>query len=170
MRFTRGLYSSLVDKNYFEIAYSLKRQFGQDGIYKDINLYNFADNHDVNRVASSLVNPFHLYPLYCLLFCMPGVPSIYYGSEWGLEGWRTQNDDHLLRPALDLNLLRKESPHPDLPGVLARLASIRLDIPALRYGDYQELFVSSRTVCLLSQHGSRDGDHFTECRCTGFCL
>ena len=139
----KGLYSSLVDKNYFEIAYSLKRQFGQDGIYKGLNLYNFADNHDVDRVASSLTNPSHLYPLYCLLFSMPGVPSIYYGSEWGLEGKRTQNDDRPLRPSLNLNQLLDQSPQPDLPGVLGRLASIRLDTPALRFGDYRELFVAS---------------------------
>ena len=85
----KGLYSSHLDKNYFEIAYTLKRQFGEDGLYRDLPLYVFADNHDVNRVASRLKNPAHLYPLYCLLFTMPGVPSIYYGSEWGIEGERT---------------------------------------------------------------------------------
>ncbi len=138
----KGLYSSLVDKNYFEIAYSLKRQFGPEGLYRGLKLYNFADNHDVDRVASSLKNPKHLYPLYCLLFTMPGVPSIYYGSEWGLEGSRTPKDDHALRPALDLDLLRSDSPQPDLPAVITRLARIRLDTPALRYGDYNELFVA----------------------------
>ena len=53
----KGLYSSLVERNYFEIAYALNRQFGPDGIYRGLPLYNFADNHDVNRVASSLRNP-----------------------------------------------------------------------------------------------------------------
>ncbi len=99
----KGLYSSLVDKNYFEIAYSLKRQFGKGGMYRNLTLYNFADNHDVDRVASSLKNQQHLYPLYCLMFTMPGIPSIYYGSEWGLEGSRTPSDDRPLRPTLDLN-------------------------------------------------------------------
>ena len=80
----KGLYSSHVDRNYFEIAYALNRQFGDGGLYCDIPLYNFADNHDVNRVASNLTNPAQLHTLYCLLFTMPGVPSIYYGSEWGL--------------------------------------------------------------------------------------
>jgi glycosidase len=139
----KGLYSSLADKNYFEIAYSLKRQFGQGGMYRDLALYNFADNHDVNRVASSLKNPQHLYPLYCLLFTMPGIPSIYYGSEWGLEGTRTQADDRALRPALSLDQLRGASPQPNLPAVLARLASIRLNTSALRHGDYKEVFVAS---------------------------
>jgi glycosidase len=139
----KGLYSSLADKNYFEIAYSLKRQFGQGGMYRNLTLYNFADNHDVDRVASSLKNPQHLYPLYCLLFTMPGAPSIYYGSEWGLTGRRTPNDDRPLRPALELNQLWADSPQPKLPAALARLASIRLNTSALRYGDYKEIFVAA---------------------------
>ena len=152
----KGLYSSLADRNYFEIAYSLKRQFGQSGMYRNLTLYNFADNHDVNRVASSLKNPRHLYPLYCLLFTMPGIPSIYYGSEWGLEGKRTPTNDRPLRPALDLNLIRAASPQPELPAVLARLASIRLASSALRYGDYKELFVASEQFAF-----SRHMDHET---------
>jgi glycosidase len=78
------------------------------------------------------------------MFTIPGIPSIYYGSEWGLEGERTQKDDHALRPTLELTLLRKASPQPDLPAAIARLARIRLDTPVLRYGEYAELFVASQ--------------------------
>jgi glycosidase len=147
----KGLYSSLTDKNYFEIAYSLKRQFGQNGLYRNLNLYNFADNHDVNRVASSLKDTKHLYPLYFLMFTMPGIPSIYYGSEWGLEGKRTPKDDQPLRPSLDLNQLQSTSPHPNLPSAIARLARIRSATPALRHGDYTELFVSHEQFAFSRQ-------------------
>jgi glycosidase len=150
----KGLYSSLADKNYFEIAYALKRQFRQGGVYRDLTLYNFADNHDVDRVASSLKNPQHLYPLYCLLFTMPGAPSIYYGSEWGLTGQRTPTDDRPLRPTLDLNQLRADSPQPNLPATLARLASIRLNTPALRHGDYKEVFVASEQFAFSRSMGN----------------
>ena len=85
----KSLYSSFADRNFFEIAYALNRQSGPAGIYKDLQLYTFSDNHDVNRVASNLVSPAHLYPLYCLLFTMPGIPSVYYGSEWGIDGRRS---------------------------------------------------------------------------------
>ena len=142
----KGLYSSLVDRNYFEIAYSLQRQFGEDGIYRDLALYNFADNHDVDRVASSLGDPAYLYPLYCLLFTMPGIPSIYYGSEWGLEGVRTPESDTVLRPALDLELLQRDAPQPNLPGVLRRLAAIRTSSPALCHGDYRQLYVAHQQL------------------------
>jgi len=138
----KGLYSSLVDKNYFEIAYALDRQFSPQGLYPGLPLYNFADNHDVNRVASSLHNPAYLYPLYLLLFTMPGIPSIYYGSEWGLEGERTPLDDAALRPALDLDGLQRTSPHHQLVDAISRLASIRHILPALRHGAYTQLSVA----------------------------
>ena len=98
----KGLFSSFNDRNFFEIAYSLKRQFGDFGIYKDLLLYNFADNHDVDRVASQLKDPADLFNLYTLLYTMPGIPSVYYGSEWGLPGRKENGSDNPLRPNLDL--------------------------------------------------------------------
>jgi glycosidase len=139
----KGLYSSLNDQNYFEIAYALKRQFGEQGVYRGCGLYNFADNHDVDRVASRLKNPAHLYPLYALLFSMPGSPSIYYGSEWGLKGSRTPHSDAALRPALELPETAQNAPQPDLPAAIRRLADVRKGSPALQRGDYRELHVSA---------------------------
>jgi cyclomaltodextrinase len=138
----KGLYSSLEAANYFEIAYALNRQFGEGGLYRSLPLYNFVDNHDVNRVASNLKKPVHLYPLYCLLFTMPGVPSIYYGSEWGLEGRRTPHSDRMLRPQLDLEAMRQGAPQPRLAGDIARLAALRGSLPALRNGEYRQLSVA----------------------------
>ncbi len=84
----KGLYSSLNDKNYYEIAHTLDRQFGRRGGKYDPGgtMYNFVDNHDVNRVASRLKEERHLYPLYIMLYTMPGFPTIYYGSEFGIKG------------------------------------------------------------------------------------
>lgn len=142
----KGLYSSLLDKNYFEIAYSLKRQFSDGGLYTNIPLYNFADNHDVNRVMSSLQDSSLLYPLYCLLFTMPGVPSVYYGSEWGLEGKKSDRSDAALRPDLDIASAWKGSPEPDLCHAIARLSGIRKGSEALKYGNYRELVVKSQQI------------------------
>jgi glycosidase len=136
----KGLYSSHVDQNYFEIAYSLNRLFGCEGIYRDLFLYNFADNHDVNRVASSLTNPAHLYTLYGLLFTMPGIPSIYYGSEWGIDGRRTRSSDQALRPAIDLHA--NHFPHPQLCDAIRHFANIRHTSPALKYGSYQQQYLT----------------------------
>lgn len=147
----KGLYSSLVDKNYFEIAYALNRQFGANGIYKNLSLFNFVDNHDVNRVASHLRKSAHLYPLYGLLYTMPGIPSIYYGSEWGISGERTPHNDKMLRPALNLTRMQHTAPEPALPTTIQRLAEVRKQLPALRYGNYLERFVASQQLVFERQ-------------------
>ena len=139
----KGLYSSFNDHNLFEIAHSLQRQFGEGGIYRELRLYAFADNHDVDRVASLLNDPAHLVPLYSILFTMPGVPSVYYGSEWGMEGVKQSGDDGPLRPALSWPVHRDAMPHPDLEDHIRSLAQIRKETPALCHGDYRELTVAS---------------------------
>ena len=147
----KGLYSSHVDANYFEIAYAFNRQFGSNGLYRDIPLYAFADNHDVNRVASNLTSQGHLYPLYALLFTMPGVPSLYYGSEWGLKGQRTDHSDRQLRPALDLATAKLRAPQPKLPDAIRKLAHLRHQTPALRHGNYAQVHVDHEQLVFARQ-------------------
>jgi glycosidase len=152
----KGLWSSLNDANYFEIAYALNRQFGKHGIYKDLNLYNFADNHDVNRAASQLLNPAHLFPLYALLFTMPGIPSIYYGSEWGIKGKRTEQNDLELRPAINLHHYIQAAPEPQLPQTIRDLANLRRDLPAIRYGDYRQESVSAQQLVFWRSYAGQN--------------
>jgi len=139
----KGLFSSLNDRNYFEIAHTLNRQSGPGGIYRESQLYTFADNHDVNRVASLIRNPAHLYPLYALLFSMPGIPSIYYGSEWGIEGVKQNSSDLPLRPVLELGSISSHAPQPGLAGFIRNLATVRNSSPALQIGDYHPLHISA---------------------------
>ncbi len=141
----KGLFSSHNDGNYFEIAYSLDRQFGKYGLYRDLPLYAFADNHDVDRVASALRNQGHLYPLYILLLTMPGVSSLYYGSEWGVVGKRNKHSDRPLRPALELADMPRQAPQPDLPKAIRALTGLRRKLPALRSGDYRNLHIDRST-------------------------
>ncbi|MCI9272502.1 MAG: DUF1653 domain-containing protein [Clostridiales bacterium] len=140
----KGLYSSHNDKNYFEIAHSLNRQFGAGGIYRNINTYNFVDNHDVNRLASTLRNPEHIYNVYSLLFTMPGVPSIYYGSEWGLSGVKQNGSDAPLRPCLELSTI--PSPNQKLSAHIGRLAALRKQLPALQTGAYEQVVVKNEQL------------------------
>lgn len=147
----KGLYSSLVDNNYFEIAYGLNRQFGPQGLYRDLLFYNFVDNHDVDRVAGKFMNKALLYPLHILLFMMPGIPSVYYGSEFGLDAAKEPYSDVLLRPALDLPALRAHSPQPELFGVIQKLAGIRKESNALLLGDYQEALVKPNQLGFYRQ-------------------
>ena len=147
----KGLFSSLNTANYFEIAHSLERQSGESGLYKGMGLYNFADNHDVDRIASKLDDPAQLYPLYLLLYCMPGIPSVYYGSEWGVKGVKGDYSDAPLRPNLDLYLLRTQSPQPGLADFLRKLGAIRQGSPALRQGDFEMLHVEHRQLAFKRQ-------------------
>ena len=150
----KALYSSLNEGNYHEIAYELKRLFGDKGIYRDLLLYNFVDNHDVDRVASKLKNPAWLYPLYLLLFTMPGIPSIYYGSEWGLEGVKDPWSDGPLRPSLDLHQMAEHAPQPGLADFIGRLAALREESPALRLGTYNPVYVDHRQFVFQRQFES----------------
>jgi glycosidase len=147
----KGLYSSHNEHNFFEIAYSLNRQFGEAGIYRHLGLYNFVDNHDVNRVASMLKDDAHLLPLYLLLFCMPGVPSIYYGSEFGILGQKRDGSDAPLRPCLDLYSLNANNPHSNLTQAIHRLSALRQQSTALRRGDYRQIHVESEVVVFCRQ-------------------
>ncbi len=139
----KGLYSSFNDRNMFEIAWSLNREFGPEGVYRDLMLYSFADNHDVNRVATLLDRAGDLALLYVLLFAMPGVPSIYYGSEWGVTGDKGKANDIVLRPAFELPVVPDDVEQPLLAAHIARLAGIRRASPPIRHGDYAELHVAS---------------------------
>lgn len=152
----KGLYSSHNDRNYFEIAHSLDRQFGPRGMYRHLRLYNFADNHDVNRIASTLHNPAHLLPLYLLLFTIPGVPSVYAGSEWGLEGVKLPDDDSPLRPALRLPDAPNAAPYPWLAQQIGHLATLRKQHAALHSGDFRSLYVSHEQIAFSRKAGDEE--------------
>ena len=139
----KGIYSSHNDHNYFEINYAMKRQWGQGGLYSGKYLYNFVDNHDVNRIATLLKEKENIFPTYTLLFTMPGIPSIYYGSEWAIEGDKTKGEgDYALRPEIDPEKMSK----PDLIEHIKTLAEIRTASRALQEGIYEEVQVRNETL------------------------
>lgn len=137
----KGIYSSHNDKNYFEIAYSLNRLFGPGGIYKNLCLYNFVDNHDVNRLASTLKKPEYIYNSYILLYTMPGVPSLYYGSEYGLKGVKGNGTDLPLRPELEFGKIDEQDDK--LFELIKKLGNIRINSEALKYGNYEQVVVKN---------------------------
>jgi cyclomaltodextrinase / maltogenic alpha-amylase / neopullulanase len=152
----KGLYSSHNDQNLFEIAYAFNRQSGTQGIYKDLLLYNFVDNHDVNRLASMVKKQEYLTTIYLLLYTMPGIPSIYYGSEWGIPGEKTSYEDKALRPVLDLGQNLANPAQPQLTPWLQQLAFIRHTQQALKTGSYQEVYLQSRQFAFLRSLWNED--------------
>ncbi|PIQ26836.1 alpha-amylase [bacterium (Candidatus Blackallbacteria) CG17_big_fil_post_rev_8_21_14_2_50_48_46] len=152
--FYHSLHTSHNAKDYHILAHTLERQFGQQGVYRHLPLLNFVDNHDVNRIASLLKEERNLYPLHILLMTLPGVPTLYYGSEWGLEGKRHKWSDKALRPYLPSPELGWQSKHKDLALSLQKLAKIYHQSDALKHGQYQTLQVHAKELAFLRQSPS----------------
>ncbi len=141
----KALYSGHNDHNYFEIAHTVKRLYGMGGNRPDgLKLYNFVDNHDVERIYTKLNNKAHFAPVHVLLYTLPGVPSVYYGSEFGIEGKKERYSDDSLRPALSLSDFGDALEKNACTGLIAALGKARQKIKALSYGDYQELLLTNR--------------------------
>ena len=147
----KGLYSSFNSHNLFEIMHSLKRQFGPEQwtLYKGKHLFNFVDNHDVSRIASILQDTRHLPLIYTILFTMPGIPCVYYGSEWNATG-RKEDGDPALRVCFDQpcwNVLSER---------IAKLAEIHKNNEALTEGDFHDVLITNeQCVFERSLNGKR---------------
>ena len=138
----KGLYSSFNSMNMFEIAHSLHRQFGADQwcIYRGKHLMTFVDNHDVTRLASILTNKEHIPLAYGLLLGMPGIPCLYYGSEWAEPGEKAPDNDYALRPCFD-------APKPnELTDYIKKLIKIRQNSDALCNGSYRNIVIQNHQL------------------------
>lgn len=137
----KGLYSGHNDHNYFEIAHSIKRL---NDICRGRKLYTFADNHDVARIASKLQNKAHLPLVTILLYTIYGIPSVYYGSEFGIEGQKEQGSDWNLRPALSLADFANAYEDNMLTKLCRQLGQLKKEYKELTDGTYQELVLTNR--------------------------
>ncbi len=135
----KGLYSSFNSMNMFEINHSLLRQFGPENwtLYKGKHMFTFVDNHDVTRVASILSNEKHLPLIYALAFGMPGIPCIYYGSEWGAKANKSEGD-----PALRASF--EEPVYNELSEWISKLAEAKKNSRALNYGDFRSVVLTNK--------------------------
>ena len=142
----KALYSGHNDHNYFEIAHTIKRQQDMGGNAAGghgLKLYNFVDNHDVERIYTKLNNKAHFTPVHVLLYTLPGVPSIYYGSEFGIEGRKEWGSDASLRPYLSYDQYKNAVEENEKTKVIAALGKARQKFKALAYGDYRELMLTT---------------------------
>lgn len=134
----KGLFSSFNSMNMFEICHSLARQFGPENwtLYKGKHLLSFVDNHDVSRIASNLNNEKHLPLIYALAFGMPGIPCVYYGSEWGTKANKSEGD-----PALRACFEKPE--FNELSEYIAKLAKAKKGSKALNYGNFRNVVLTN---------------------------
>ena len=135
----KGLYSSFNSMNMFEICHSLARQYGPEEwtLYKGMHLLSFVDNHDVTRIASNLSNEKHLPLIYALAFGMPGIPCVYYGSEWSAKADKSEGD-----PAL--RACFEEPVFGELAEWISKLAKAKKGSKALNYGNYRNIVLTNQ--------------------------
>ncbi|HVX43894.1 MAG TPA: alpha-amylase family glycosyl hydrolase, partial [Mycobacteriales bacterium] len=94
----KAIWSSLNDRNFFELAWALQRH---NGFLEHFVPLTFLGNHDVTRLASRLDEPRFLEHALVLLMTLGGTPTVYYGDEQAFEGSKEERagGDDAIRPA-----------------------------------------------------------------------
>ena len=77
------------------------------------------------------------------MYTLPGIPSVYYGSEFGIEGQKQYGSDDSLRPAISYEEYVNATVKNDFTNLISRLGKIRVETKALSYGDYKELILTN---------------------------
>ena len=149
----KGLTSALNSDNFFEIEHSLERLFGAQPwcLYTGKNLFSFADNHDVIRAYTALRDKKKIYAMYAVLYTMPGIPCVYYGSEYGAEGDKSDNDYKLRPPVYEIDRTKDTA----LTELIRKLNAIRRREKALAYGSYEKCVLSNKYMCFRRE---KDGE------------
>ncbi len=93
----KAIWSSLNDRNFFELDHALRRY---NDFLDGVHAQTFAGNHDVTRLATVLNDDRHFGHALAVLFCVGGVPSVYYGDEHGFRGLKEHREggDDEIRP------------------------------------------------------------------------
>jgi len=73
-----------------------------------------------------------------MMFGMPGIPCLYYGSEWGAEGKKEQHSDDVLRPCFDAPEWN------DLTDTIQAMAKAHKESKALCYGDFKHVVLTNK--------------------------
>ena len=126
----KAIWSSLDTGNLWELDWTLGRHAA---LLEHLMPLTFLGNHDVTRVASQIRDPRHRSHAVALLGFLPGVPSVYYGDEFGLEGVKEQRvgGDAAVRPVLPAERGAYPNPHPEVEAVYRQVLGLRRRHPWL---------------------------------------
>ncbi len=135
----KGIHSAFNSGNMFEIVHSLMRLFGPEDwtVCRGAHLLSFADNHDVSRIASIIQDENCLPLVYAMVYGMPGIPCVYYGSEWGTRADKSQGD-----PALRACFDKPE--WNALTDYIAKLTEAKKNSKALNYGGMRNVLLQNK--------------------------
>jgi cyclomaltodextrinase len=149
---SHATWHSLNEHNYEYFYNALLRE---NNLFNGLTLVNFLGNHDVPRIASNLDNPAHYTHAMVVMLLMKGIPCLYYGDEFGMEGTPADGTDE--HSGGD-DAMRRPMPDTDKPGTwpavgVSRLAlnkklmKIRKDHPVFSNAGSQDI----KNINLLSQ-------------------
>ena len=146
----KGIHSAFNSANMFEIIHSLLRLFEdqQWAVARGAHLLSFADNHDVSRIASIIQDPNCLPLVYAMVFGMPGIPCVYYGSEWGEKADKSQGDP-ALRACFDAPQWN------DLTDFIAKLTKAKEGSEALNYGGFRSVVLTNKQ-CIFERKSENE--------------
>ena len=146
----KGIHSAFNSENMFEIIHSLLRLFEDQpwAVARGAHLLSFADNHDVTRIASIIQNPNRLPLVYAMVFGMPGIPCVYYGSEWGTKADKSQGDP-ALRPCFD------KPEWNELTDFIAKLTVAKEGSEALNYGGFRSVVLTNKQ-CIFERKSEHE--------------
>lgn len=93
----QAIWHSIAQANFYELDWSLKRH---NGFLESFIPFTFVGNHDVTRIASQTGAAGAALAM-TVLFTVGGVPSVYYGDEFGFTGVKEERygGDDAIRPA-----------------------------------------------------------------------
>ena len=141
----KALFSSHNNNNLYELANTVSRSIPDNGLAN----YNFLDNHDQPRIIDNVADPAFLKTLYPLLFTLPGIPSVYYGSEWEIHGKKENGSDQPIRPYIDID---NTPPETDITRLIRKSAEIRSACKALKYGGYRQVYLQYRRPFVFERY------------------
>ena len=136
-----GIRLDAADVLDFDFMRGLRRL---QGLCHDTRLYLFSDNHDVERLPNKLRNREHIRHIAILVYTLWGIPSIYYGSEFGIEGKKEWGSDWPLRPCLELEDYKDALTTNPVTSVYAALGKLKAEEPALTWGEFKELHLTTQ--------------------------
>ncbi|MBR3637449.1 MAG: alpha amylase C-terminal domain-containing protein [Lachnospiraceae bacterium] len=146
----KGIHSAFNSANMFEIVHSPLRLFEEQdwAVARGAHLLSFADNHDVSRIASIIQDPNCLPLVYAMVFGMPGIPCVYYGSEWGAKADKSEGD-----PALRACFEKPE--WNELTDFIAKLTKAKKGSEALNYGGMRSVVLTNKQ-CIFERKSENE--------------
>jgi cyclomaltodextrinase len=152
-----AIWSSIDSVNFHLLEWTLRRHAK---FVEHFLPLTFLGNHDVTRVASQIRDPRHWSHAVALLGFLPGVPSVYYGDEFGLEAIKENlpSGDDAIRPEMPYERWLFDHSHPEVEQVYRRMIGLRRRHPWLVDGVIEIERVDNARLVVRSR--ARKGEDF----------